>query len=236
MNLIKDSWNNSDYNNFIKYLFEIRDVKYGEFHSNLGIGSSVIGIRTPILKSIAKEISKGNYREFLNKLSNDYYEEITLYGFIVCDIDDIEESTKYIDIFKNKINNWASCDLFCSSYKIVKKNKEYFWKYINDNISENNLWVRRMCFVLILSYYVDEKYLKEIFKLCDSYCCSDYYVKMAVAWLRSVSYIKNPETATKYIRNNKLDNFTHNKAISKIRDSYRVGSDDKNYLNSLKRR
>lgn len=236
MNLVRTIWNKKDYNEFIDYLFKIKDIKYKEFHGGLGVGNNVIGIRTPILKKIAKDISRGNYMEFLSLLKEDYYEEITLYGLIICNIKEIDESVKYLNIYKERINNWASCDLFCSGYKIVIKNKNYYWKYINDNISNDNLWVRRMCFVLIISYYIEEDYLDDIFKLCDKYNMKEYYVQMAVAWLISICYIKYPIATTKYIMNNKLDDFTHNKAIQKIRESYRVSCEDKMYLSKLKRK
>lgn len=236
MNLIRDSWNKDDYVEFIDYLFSIKDIKYRDFHSGLGVGNNVIGIRTPVLKSIAKDISKGNYIEFLKLLREDYYEEITLYGLITCNIKDFDASIMYLDIYKNKINNWASCDLFCSNYKIVNKNKDYFWKYINNNISSDNLWIRRMCFVLIISYYIEDKYLYYIFMLCDKYNTNDYYVQMAVAWLISICYIKYNDITLNYIKNNMLDNFTHNKAIQKIRESYRIDIKDKEYLNRLKRK
>ena len=236
MNFVRDSWNNEQYREFIQYLFDIRDMKYRDFHSKLGVGSNVIGVRTPLLKSIAKDISKGNYREFLELLSVDYYEEVTLYGLIICNIKDLEESVKYLEIYKNRINNWASCDLFCSGYKIVKKNKNYYWDYINNNVNGDNLWIRRMCFVLMISYYIESEYLDEIFKLCDEYNTGDYYVQMAVAWLISICYIKYPGVTLIYINYNKLDNFTHNKAIQKIRESYRVSDNDKKKLNELKRK
>lgn len=235
MELIRDTWKKEDYDNFIKYLFEIRDIDYRDFHSGLGI-NDVIGIRTPVLKNIAKEISKGNYIEFLSLMENNYYEEITLYGFIVCNIKDFDISVLYLDKYKDRINNWASCDLFCSGYKIIKKNKDYFWKYINNNINSDNLWIRRLCFVFILSYYVEDKYLDDIFMLCDKYNTFDYYVEMAVAWLISICYIKYGDKTLEYIKNNKLNDFTHNKVISKIRDSYRISKGDKEFLNGLKRK
>ena len=189
MNLIREKWDNNSYNEFIEYLFCIRDIKYRDFHSKLGIGNNVIGIRTPILKNIAKDISKGNYVEFLELLKEEYYEEVTLYGLIVCNMKVFDDSVKYLNIYKNKINNWASCDLFCSGYKIVNKYKDYYFKYINDNICSDSLWIRRMCFVLIISYYIEDKYLDDIFVLCDKYNTNEYYVQMAVAWLISICYI-----------------------------------------------
>lgn len=236
MELIRSSWNKDNYIEFVSYLFELQDIKYRNFHSGLGVGGNVIGVRTPILKDIAKKIAKGNYDDFLSLCNFEYYEEITLYGLVITNIKNLEDSVKYLDIFRERINNWASCDLFCSSYKIVVKYKDYFWKYINDSISSDNLWVRRMCFVLILSYYVEEEYLEDIFNLCDSYNTEDYYVEMAVAWLISICYIKYPKVTFDYIKNNKLNNFTHNKAIQKIRESYRVSLEEKEILNKLKRK
>lgn len=236
MNLIRNKWDNHSYNEFIKYLFDISDVKYRDFHSGLGVGNNVIGIRAPILRSMAKQICKGNYIEFLELLKLDYYEEVTLYGLIVCNIKDFDNSIKYLNIYKDRINNWASTDLFCSGYKIINKYKDYYWKYINDNIGSNNLWIRRMCFVFIISYFIEDKYLDDIFMLCDKYNTCEYYVQMAVAWLISICYIKYKDRTLKYINENKLDDFTHNKAIQKIRESYRVSIDDKEILNKLKRK
>lgn len=235
MELIRDSWNCDDYKEFINFLFSIRDIKYKKFHSSLSVGNEVIGIRTPDIKRIAKEISKGNYKEFLSLVRNEYYEEITLYGFIICNIKDFDISNKYLNEYKYRINNWASCDLFCSSYKIVKKNKYYYYNFINDNIGSDNIWIRRLCFVLLLDYYVEDKYLEIIFYLCDNYNINSYYVNMAVAWLISICYVKYRDITLNYILNNNLDDFTFNKTISKIRDSYRVSEEDKVYLNSLKR-
>lgn len=235
MELLRNNWNSNDYREFINYLFSIRDIQYRDFHSSLNVGNEVIGIRTPDIKKMAKEISKGNYTEFLSLIENNYYEEITLYGFIICNIKDLTISTKYLDEYKYKINNWASCDLFCSSYKIVNKYKDYYYKYINDNIGSDNMWIRRLCFVLLLDYYVEEDYLSDIFILCDKYNTSDYYVNMAIAWLISICWNKYRDITLKYILNNSLDDFTFNKTISKIRDSYRVSKEDKVYLNSLKR-
>ncbi len=235
MNLIRVKWDVSMYKDFIDYLFSIRDLKYSNFHSSLKV-ADVIGIRVPILKMIARDIVKGNYREFLSLLKNNYYEEITLYGLIVSNIKDLESSVFYLELFKERINNWSSCDTFCSSYKIVKKNKDFFEKYISKNINSNNFWVRRMCFVLLLDYYIEQEYLEKIFNLCNNYNTNDYYVKMAVAWLISICYIKYPDATLDYIKNNKLDDFTHNKVISKIKDSQRVSKEKKKYLDTLRRK
>lgn len=234
MLLNRDNWNKDDYKEFISYLFDISDSKYKEFHGSLGV-DNVIGIRIPIMREIAKEIYKGNYSEFLSLIEANYYEEITIYGFIVGNIKELDTSVYYLDKYKNMINNWASCDTFCASYKIVKKNKDYFFNYINENISSNNLWIRRLCFVLLLDYYVEEDYIDDIFMLCDKYNTKDYYVQMAVAWIISICFIKYKDKTINYIKNNKLDDFTHNKSIQKIKESLRVSKEDKILVDKLKR-
>ena len=92
------------------------------------------------------------------------------------------------------------------------------------------------CYKISIKELIEEDYLDMIFGLCDKYNTNDYYVNMAVAWLISICYIKYPDITIKYIKNNKLDDFTHNKVIQKIRESYRVSREDKIYLNGLKRK
>lgn len=58
---------------------------------------------------------------------------------------------------------------------------------------------------------------------------------MAEAWLICELYIHYPQVTERYLKNNKLNTFTQNKAISKIRDSYRINKEEKDYLNTLKR-
>ena len=59
---------------------------------------------------------------------------------------------------------------------------------------------------------------------------------MANAWLLSICYIKFPEKTKKFLENTKIDNFTYNKTISKICDSYRVSKEDKIKLREMKKR
>ena len=237
MILNKNSWNEDDYNEFINYLYKLQDIKYKKFHGNLLPGTdNLIGIRTPILKKIAKDISKGNYNEFLNLNQHKYYEECIIHAFIISNLKlPIDNIINYINKFLPYIDNWATCDLFCASLKIVKNNKDIFFKYINRLIVNDNEWIRRFCFVILLDYYIEENYLPKIFNLCDKYNNDKYYVNMAIAWLISICYIKYNEITLQYIYDNKLDNFTHNKAIQKIIESARINKDVKKELKLLKR-
>lgn len=237
MNLTKNNWTKEEYQKFINYLKTLEDIKYKNFHKKLlNQDINIIGIRTPKLKEIAKNIYKGNYQSFLSQVTFQYYEEKIIYALVISNIKKLDNNLiKYIDTYKNNITNWAECDLFCSNFKIVKKNKEYFYKYITKNITSNKEYIKRMCFVLLLNYYIENIYLNDIFTYTNTYCNSTYYINMSIAWLLSICYIKYKDKTTTYLLKNNLDNFTYNKTISKICDSKRITKEDKTYLKTLKK-
>lgn len=237
MNLTKDNWTKEDYNVYLEYLYSLKDLKFKEFSTKIIVDDTLIGVRTPLLKSISKKIFKGNYKEFLCICKPKTYEEKLIYGLIIGNIKDFNEETiKYVNKYSKMINNWALCDLFCSNVKFVKNNKEEVYRYILDNISNDNLWIRRLCFVLLLNYYIEPKYIDNIFKLCDTYNTNDYYVEMSVSWLISMCYVKEKDKTIKYLNSNKLNDFTYNKAIQKIIESKRVINEEKDELRNKKRR
>ena len=233
MNLTKDTWTKEDYQQFIKYLFSISEEKYKEFEQKIIPNKNIIGIHTDKLKKIAKKIYKGNYKEFLLNIENNYYEENILYGLILANIKDINEVLNYLSKYILIIDNWASCDLTISNLKIVKENKEIFYKYILDNINNDYSYARRFCYVLLLNYFIEEQYLDTIFNLCNIEN-NDYYVNMSIAWLISICYIKYKEKTLNYLKNNKLNKFTYNKSIQKIIESKQINNDEKIILKNMK--
>lgn len=233
MDLIRKSWSNNDYQEFLEYLFSIKEEKYRQFQSKIIPNKKIIGIRTHILKKIAKEISKGNYKEFLSLIKNYYYEENILYGLILTNIKDITTVIEYLDKYILIIDNWSSCDLTISNLKIVKKHKNLFFEYVLNNINRHHPYTRRFCYVLLLNYYIEKKYLGKIFKLCNIEN-NNYYVEMSIAWLISICYIKYKDETKEYLKNNKLNKFTYNKTIQKIIESNQIEQIEKEQLKLLK--
>ena len=236
--MVPENWNKDNYKKFVEYLISIKDEKYKEFHSSLVLNSKyeMIGIRLPIMRKIAKEISKTDIEEFLKHSQNKYYEEIMIQGLVISNVKDEEIFYKFFKNHINKIDNWALCDSFCNSIKIVKKYEEkYFPLAIEMSLNEKE-FISRTGLVIILSHFVEEKYLKEIFNTLNKIESDAFYINMAQAWLICDLYIKYPKETLKFIKQNNLNKFTHNKAISKIHDSYRVSKEDKEYLNALRRR
>lgn len=221
-----------------KRLFELADKKYQEFHSGLCPNTdNIIGVRIPVLRKFAKEIVKTeDIKLYLNKASNEFYEEIMLQGMVIgLARMGIEDTISHIKTFVPKIDNWAICDVFCAELKIVKKNPEIFWEFIQKYLEEKAEFSVRFGIVMLLDYYITEKYIVSILELMDKIKHEGYYVKMAVAWLLSIAYIKFPDKTMPYLKENNLDNFTYQKALQKIVESYRVSDQKKEEIRKMKK-
>lgn len=235
MNLENINWNKDNYNEFINYLFTLQDLKYKEFHRKLILSNNLIGIRTPILKEIAKKISKGDYKTFIKLNKHEIYEEIIIHGLIIGYLSDFNESLSLLDNFIPYVDNWAINDIVCANMKIFKKYQEIGFNKILNYIESNNPFQIRIGIVLLLNFYTNDKYIDKIFDIVDNIHNDNYYVRMANAWLLSICYIKYKEKTYNYLLNNDLDKFTFNKAISKICDSKRVDIKDKEKLKKIRR-
>ncbi len=224
------------YNLIIKKLKQEKDLKYKEFNQKIiSTKYEMIGVRTPILRHLAKEISNDDYKSFLDNVEDNYYEEVLLEGLVISNIKEITDSNKYFDKFIKKIDNWAICDMVVSSMKIVSKNKEFYLKKIKDYLKAKDEYIVRVGIILLLDYYLEEKYLEEVFSLIDNIKREEYYINMACAWLLSIALIKYKDKTLKYLKTCHLDDFTYNKALQKARESLRVSKEDKKYYQSLKR-
>ena len=231
------TWNEEEYKKFIKYLISLQDKKYKEFHSSLVLNSKykMIGIRVPIMRDIAKKISKTNIEDFLRFAKDNFYEEVMIQGLVISNIKDEKIFYKYFKKHIKKIDNWALCDSFCSSIKIVRKYEEKYFKEATKLSLNKDEFLSRVGLVIILNNFISKKNLNDIFNTLNKINSDEFYINMAEAWLLCEMYIKYRNETTEFIKNNNLNKFTQNKAISKIHDSYRVSKEEKELLNSFKK-
>lgn len=218
-------------------LFELSDDKFKTFHSRLCPNTdNIIGVRLPLLRQLAKEIAKGDWRNFLSNSKEEYYEEILINGLVIAYAKcDVEERLNYIESFVPKIDNWAICDSFCNTLKFVNKNKEIMWEFIQPYLKSYNEFEIRFAVVIILNYYIAEDYINLVLKTLDNIKHDGYYVKMAVAWAISMCFIKFEEKTMAYLKDNSLDDFTYNKSLQKICESLRIDKNTKELIKSMKR-
>ena len=230
-------WNKENYKEFLKYLLSLQDIEYKEFHSSLVSNSKyeMIGIRVPIMRNVAKKIAKSNIEDFLEYAQNKYYEEVMIQGLVISHIKDEELFYKYFIKYINKIDNWAICDSFCSSIKIVRKYEEKYFKEALKMSLNKEEFTSRVGLVMILNHFISQKNLKIIFDTLNKIQSEKFYINMAEAWLVCEIYIKYPKETKDFINNNKLNKFTQNKVISKIHDSFRVSKEEKELLSKYRK-
>lgn len=234
MELEKTNWNSTSYQMFLKELWSYQDLKYQTFHSKLILNEMpLIGIRTPILKQLAKQISRGEYQAFIQQ-NQHYYEEIIIHGFILGYIKvDFQKLLVFLEEFLPYNQNWAINDMVCANLKQFKKNQEIGFSWILKLLQSNQSWNIRFGLILLLDYYINDHYIDEVLHLASNSYIDSYYVNMGIAWLLSICYIKYPKKTICLLENHVLKDWIHNKTISKIRDSYRISQNEKDYLKAL---
>lgn len=222
-----------------KELLSLQDKKFKEFHSSLCPGTNnIIGIKIPILRQYAKNLSKQiDMMKYISFNDTKYYEEIMLQAMFIGFLKNIDIKKLFLIIknFVPKIDNWAVCDTFCAGLKIVNKNKESFWKFIQPYLKSKKEFELRFAIVIMLDYYIDENYIDKILNILDTIKHDGYYVKMAIAWTISFAFIKYPNITMKYLKQNNLDVWTYNKSLQKIVESLRVDTKTKEQIKKMKK-
>ena len=226
----------SNYQDLKTELALYADDAYREF-SKKGIPCDrpFIGVRIPHIRKIVNIIPREKYTEFL-KVKPVAVEEVLARGMIICKLS-YGEMLKYFDSQITYIDNWCTCDIFCSSLRKLIKNHqaEFLETKVEPLLKSNQEYTTRVGLVILKSSYVEPDYLNLIFDRVESLASRDeYYVKMAIAWLLSECFIKFPAATTGYLAVSHLPKWTMNKTISKICDSYRVDNETKTMLKKMR--
>ncbi len=214
-------------------LFELKDEKYREFNSKLLPNiDNVLGVRVPDLRKLAKELAKGDWKNYKDDF---YYEEIMLQGLVIGYAK--LEPQKRLDLlieFVPKINNWGICDIVCSNLKFIKENKELVWEFIQQYLNSDKEFEIRFGVVILLNYFIEDEYIDRVLKILDKIKNDGYYAKMAVAWALSICFVKYWDKTFEYLKSCNLDKWTYNKAIQKTCESYRIRDTQKEIIKNLK--
>lgn len=223
-----------------KALMENQDLEYKAFHAKIvpNISSDfIIGVRTPQLRKLAKQYCKDErIEEFLKETPHQYYEERNLHGFIISELKDYEQTIKEIDRFLPSVDNWATCDLVSPKAFKQKKNHEALLKDIQRWMDSDEPYIRRFGMEMLMSHFLDEEFRPEYLQWVAERVTDHYYVRMMVAWFFATALTKQYEATVPYIEKGILPQWTHVKSIQKAIESYRISSERKEYLRSLKGR
>ena len=220
-----------------KELFSLQDKEYMKFLSKLTPNVSedtIIGVRIPEIRKLAKKLVKNNeYEDFLKELPHKYYDENLLHGAIISESKDFEKCIKLLDNFLPFVDNWAVCDTI--SPKIFKKYKKELIEKIKEWSQSDKTYTCRFGVEMLMTHFLDEDFKKEYLEVVADIHSEEYYVKMVVAWFFATALAKQWDYAVIYLEDNRLDVWMHNKTIQKARESLRISLEKKEYLKKLKR-
>lgn len=224
-----------------KDLLLMKDEKYFDFHSKLCKNVNLIGIRVPILRNYAKKLyleNINNIDALLLNIEKEYYEEIMLKGMIIGFDKKVSLKTflNRIDNFVPLIDNWAVCDIFCSGLKLTKKYKDEVFNLLIKYFQSDREFEVRFALVMFLNYFIDDKYIEEVFLMIEKIKVNDYYATMAISWALSVCLIDYFDETINYLKNAKLSDFVYRKTIQKAIESYRISEEKKEYLRNLRKK
>jgi len=196
---------------------------------------SIIGVRTPALRTLAKELSKReDIGQFLDSLPHKYFEENQLHAFILSGMKDAARAFELVDKFLPYVDNWATCDQM--SPKIFKKHKGLLLEYTDKWIGSDHPYVKRFGIGMLMEHFLDEDFKTSYLTKVSKIRSDEYYVNMMIAWYFATALAKQYDATLPYIEKNKLDIWTHNKSIQKAVESYRITPEQKEYLKTLKRK
>lgn len=214
-----------------------QDPKYRDFHSGLCPGTAnILGVRVPDQRKLAMEIARGNYQEFLREARGEFYEELSVEGLVIATARmSFPERLELLRRFVPRINNWATCDTVCASLWFRPDELEKGWEFITQYRGSRREFELRFMFVMMLDHFLRDEYIERVLAEVAAVRSESYYVKMAQAWLVAEVFIKFRELGLEFLRGDNLLPWTQNKAIQKIRESYRVSDTDKELVKSLKK-
>ncbi len=220
------------------FLVKNSEEKYRDFNKKLMPDTTyeVLGVRTPVVKKLAAEIAKDKDASaaFLSS-EHRFYEEWLLHGLVIAEEkENVSDVLTNLRLFMPRINTWAICDGVVAALKIFKEHKIEAMEFVKELLTSEMTYSVRFAVVILLDYFIEKDYLKEIVALTMPIKSGEYYIDMAVAWLYSIMLVKEYDFTVKIIEEKRLPRFMHNKAIQKAIESFCIPNDKKQYLKTLK--
>lgn len=214
-----------------------QDIVYRDFQAKLIPTlrkESIIGVRTPDLRKMAKQLAKQeDIDSFMETLPHAYFEENQLHAFILAEKKDFAQCMEELSRFLPFLDNWATCDQLLP--KVFKKHRPELLPYIREWIASGQTYVVRFGIGVLMGHFLDEDFDPQYPEMVANIRSEEYYVNMMIAWYFATALAKQYEAALPFLIHHRLAPWTHNKAIQKAIESLRITPDQKTYLKTLKR-
>ena len=217
-------------------LLNMCDLKYREMQKKIIPGidpDSIIGVRTPQLRAYAKKLSgRDDISEFLNDLPHRYFDENQLHAFIISGIKDFDRCMDEVSAFLPYVDNWATCDQM--SPKVFRKNRAALLDAVHTWIDSGDTYSVRFAVGMLMEHFLNEDFDLVYPKIVADIRSDEYYINMMIAWYFATALAKQYDAVLPFIEEKRLDVWTHNKALQKSVESYRITDEQKEYLKSLR--
>ena len=217
-------------------LFGLQDKTYRDFNAKLIPTidkETMIGVRTPDLRKLAKELIKtGKAQEFIEELPHKYFDENQLHAFILSEMKDYDECISSVNLFLPFVDNWATCDQL--SPKVFKKHHGELFSHIKKWLKSKHTYTVRFAIGMLMQHFLEDDFDTSYPAMVAEIRTEEHYINMMSAWYFATALAKQYEKVLPFIEDKKLDAWTHNKAIQKALESYRITDEQKTYLRSLK--
>lgn len=219
------------YSEFLKELMPYAEPDFAAFQKRIinSPSQSFLGIRTPVMRKLAKGF-KGTLEELFS-FPDEYY-EVTFIKLTAASLLPYDEFCKYVRRCVPLVDDWALCD--CFKPACLKRHLDEFLPYLEEFFAQGGEFYQRFVLTTLLGYYTEEKYLPLISEYLKRADTDLYYVHMAAAWLTAEVLVKHYEQGLEILKGGSLPPKTHNKAIQKAKESFRITEEQKGYLESLK--
>ena len=213
------------------------DSKLSEFNSRLIPGKEkILGVRMPLIRRIAKDVANDDWMQILD-LSPEYLEEEVLKGIVIATAPaSLDERISASKDFIPTIDNWAVCDSFCCSWKFEKEESQKAWEFLSSYMESGREFEMRTSVVSRMQLFRDETKCRQLLEDLATHDNPGYYYRMGSAWAITTVFSEYPELVEKLLTSNRLEPWTHNKAIQKIGESLKTSKEDRARLRLLKRR
>ncbi len=213
-----------------------RDEEYADFTAKLIPNvprESIIGVRTPQLRRIAKRFGKNaGIDEFLSALPHECHEQNLVHAYIAESIGDFDSAVKTIEAFLPYVTNWAVCDSMTP--RIFAKHTGELLPIIKKWLQSAHPYTVRFGLRMLMCFYLEKEFASEINALAASVCSEEYYVNMMQAWYFATALAKQYDSTVPFVEEHRLSPWVHNKTIQKAVESFRITAEQKAHLKTLR--
>ena len=217
-------------------LFELQDKNYQQFHTRIVSNlppEQIIGVRTPALRALAKSLSgTAEAAAFLQVLPHRYFEENQLHSFLISMEKDMDAAISAVNTFLPYVDNWATCDQL--SPAAFKKNPEQLLPQISVWLADSHTYTIRFGIEMLMNHFLDGRFQADYLRMCAAVQSEEYYVNMMLAWYFATALAKQWDAAIPYLQERRLSTWVHKKTVQKAVESYRIPTERKVYLRTLK--